>query len=277
MTANLENNSFASASALSSERKGKERKGKGSKGKMCASQNRKRLGSLFFLSVSACTAGLGTWQVKRYYWKVDLVETRRKRLVESAVPLSQAHGFPYERISLSGSFAEKDSMLVGPRSAPSANVGSDNAMQPSGYFVVTPFVDEESGSQVLVNRGWIPRNQRSIAFADSGLGDKATFEAVLANGEPTGTFTPEKIDKDSVDYFRMDLDGMKAQRRMDQSAPFVERVMNVKVDNLGNKIRAKTEDDMMHFQVHPMTHVGYAATWYGLCATSLFMMRKILK
>lgn len=235
------------------------------------------LGVGFFGSMAATTFGLGSWQVSRYFWKVDLVEERRRMLVREAVPLAQATEH-FERVRCNGTFDYDQTMFVGPRSAPAHGMQGAGAMQPSGWYAFTPFKDESSGKRVLVNRGWVPRDQQELAkkppqSSGSGAAENVEFEGVLASGEQGGTFTPDKLKEDSIEYFRVDLDAMRKQRDLPEDAPLVERVQASPEDA---KIlpRPKSPEDMMIFQVHPMTHAGYAATWYGLCATGLFFLKK---
>ncbi|GBG25121.1 Surfeit locus protein 1 [Hondaea fermentalgiana] len=231
------------------------------------------LGLGLFGSLAAGTFGLGSWQVKRYFWKVDLVEERRRMLERDAVPLAEASR-PYERVRCSGTFDYAQSMFVGPRSAPAHGVQGTGAMQPSGWYVVTPFTDKDSGKRVLVNRGWIPRDQQQLALQglEKGL-DAESFDGVLAKAEEGGTFTPDKLSNESVEYFRMDVETMRAQRGLPENTPLVERVQT-SPQEATIMPRPKAPEDMMVFQVHPMTHVGYAATWYGLSAAGLFLIRK---
>ena len=44
---------------------------------------------LLLLSVSGVTITLGTWQILRFGWKNDLIDTRTRRLNEEAAPLDQ--------------------------------------------------------------------------------------------------------------------------------------------------------------------------------------------
>lgn len=236
------------------------------------------VGVAAFGSLSAATFGLGCWQVKRYSWKVDLVESRRRRLAADAVPVgeSQMGRLPFEKVRCSGTFAYADSLFVGPRSAPQGtDAAAAAAMAPSGFFVVTPFVDAESGRTLLVHRGWVPRRQRAQALeASEAATGTATFDAVVRVDEVGGVFTPERPSVDDVDYFRIDADAMKRQRDLPPDTFFVEQIRAPDNALAQGALACRSAQDLLFFQVHPSTHVGYAATWFGLCLAGLLLTRR---
>ncbi|RYH28823.1 hypothetical protein EON65_10720 [archaeon] len=51
------------------------------------------LGPVFFAGLSLTAAGLGAWQVQRYYWKVDLLDKISKRSHEEALMLRNKEEF----------------------------------------------------------------------------------------------------------------------------------------------------------------------------------------
>lgn len=109
--------------------------------------------------VSGATFGLGVWQTKRYYWKVDRVAERRARVEVAPVALpvgEEAAGMQeeleYRRVVCEGVFEEGRDVLLGPRATP-AHTGGLNQ---SGFFVFSP-LRLDSGEEVVVNRGWVPK------------------------------------------------------------------------------------------------------------------------
>lgn len=70
-------------------------------------------GIAFFGSLCLLTAGLGTWQSQRYFWKVDLIEQIKKRILEDPVDFSanstdqlfnDLSSFEGRRLRLEGTF-----------------------------------------------------------------------------------------------------------------------------------------------------------------------------
>ncbi|KAJ7565800.1 hypothetical protein O6H91_02G075900 [Diphasiastrum complanatum] len=152
----------------------------------------------------AATFGLGTWQLFRRQWKIDILNLRRSRLEEDPVPLVEAlssvqfkqslpqdsqkdpllDSLEFRTVYCEGQFDEKRSLFVGPR------VKIIKGLTQSGYYMVTPLLPkpskEESGSSfflqppVLVNRGWVPCSWKDAARVASP--QKASLDAPPSNG-----------------------------------------------------------------------------------------------
>mmetsp|Transcript_23880 Transcript_23880/g.44327 ORF Transcript_23880/g.44327 Transcript_23880/m.44327 type:complete len:236 (-) Transcript_23880:8-715(-) len=221
------------------------------------------LGVAVFASLSATTFGLGTWQVQRYWWKQELVAERKEVVNMPGTPLKDSTLQPYHKVQCVGTFDTSKTMLVGPRSKPKA--ASDGGMGQSGYLAITPFKDEDSGKEILVNRGWVKRADEALAFKpEPGV---VTFDGVLAENETAGTFTPDH-ESGSRHFFAMSALDLGPAAGLPQDVPVVERIDG------GGPLVTKTPDDLLNFKVSPIVHVGYAITWYGLCSTGLYMIRK---
>ncbi|KAL7548865.1 hypothetical protein ACHAWF_012129 [Thalassiosira exigua] len=135
-------------------------------------------GRIFFPSLCAATFGLGIWQTRRYFEKVEMVAKREDDL--TAEPLGSydewkkasndaaaaggeggadegpggtaaAPPLSHRRVRLRGTFRHDDEVLVGPRgpppgaladSGPNSGRGGGGGMSSGaqGYWVVTPFV-----------------------------------------------------------------------------------------------------------------------------------------
>jgi len=172
------------------------------------------------------TFGLGCWQTKRLFWKLQLIEDRKKQIHKEISTLDDviaaltttdadlengqqdAHG---RRVSLQGRWDRSNEALVGPRPPPKdLPQGFLKRGDTPGHFLVTPLVLED-GRRVLVNRGWIPgplrsnKARTSVGLGDdgdlvagsapesaapSGLGPLVTVDAIARLGEPVSTSTP---------------------------------------------------------------------------------------
>lgn len=129
------------------------------------------------------TFGLGTWQLQRRQWKVELLDYRRNRLGDAVVPLDVAldlassdssrnidqqeppksalASLEFRRVLCEGTYAEDQSLYLGPRGR------STHGVTEKGYFLITPLlpVQGQDGSvqvPVLVNRGWVPGSWRNV-------------------------------------------------------------------------------------------------------------------
>lgn len=188
---------------------------------------------LIILALIPITAfALGTWQVFRLRWKTDLLAKCEDRLVRVPLPLNPqnvadavahsrgesseglegggASDFDYRRIVAVGTFRHDQEMLVGPRVREGV----------AGYFVVTPLEivdarqpgsETETKTTILVNRGWISREQRSqrarLRVAGALPRGLVRVEGMLRAPWKRNFFTPENRPDKSEFYFP-DVEGM---------------------------------------------------------------------
>ncbi|CUM64957.1 uncharacterized protein PRCAT00002575001 [Priceomyces carsonii] len=98
---------------------------------------------------------LGCWQVKRLKWKMHLIANAENAL--AAPPLEKLppnldpeaiKNFEYRRFKVKGHFDYSQEMFLGPRMR-------DGVL---GYLLVTPFVRSDGGKPILIERGWIHKD-----------------------------------------------------------------------------------------------------------------------
>ena len=152
------------------------------------------VGAILFSSVVGYVAYLCSWQLKRYEWKISLVQLRTDRLRGDARTLAAYVGAAdladaerlaavveeeeFRRVAVRGEFDHTQQMLLGPRSAPpGAKQHLAPGGSPSGWDVVTPLRCDD-GSVVLVNRGWVPR--------ETSGGQKGALGQPAALDQPRG-------------------------------------------------------------------------------------------
>jgi len=122
-------------------------------------------GKVFFGTLCVGTFGLGVWQSSRFFEKQEMVKAREADLaMEPTNHIPKEFKSTFRRIQLQGTFQHNKELLVGPRGPPPGALpdkpGSSAqgmSSSPQGYFVLTPFVVDDS-SIVLINRGWVPRH-----------------------------------------------------------------------------------------------------------------------
>ncbi len=131
---------------------------------------------------------LGAWQVQRLSWKLDLIERVDQRLKAPPQPLPPpvqwpevtAAAYEYQPVRLQGQWLADKTVLTQATTALGA-----------GYWVLTPLQTSE-GTQVLVNRGFVPQDQRARwqggAGADESASTPATVVGLLRMSEPGGGF-----------------------------------------------------------------------------------------
>ena len=93
--------------------------------------------------------GLGTWQIIRLNWKLELINRIEASLKDQPVNLSTQNHKDYLRIKTSGIYNfEKQIYLY-----------SLNERGEPGFDIITPIIIDNEN--YLLNRGWIPSNKKN--------------------------------------------------------------------------------------------------------------------
>ena len=164
------------------------------------------VGIVLFSSLVGYVTYLCSWQLKRYEWKISLVQLRKERVTGEVRPLAEfvsaadladveraeqlaavVEEEEFRRVAVRGEFDHAQQMLLGPRSAPpGAKQHGAPGGSPSGWDIVTPLRCED-GTVVLVNRGWVPRDS-TIPARDpkTGAPNGHAFGVPAAFGQPCG-------------------------------------------------------------------------------------------
>lgn len=193
--------------------------------------------------------GLGTWQVERLRWKTELIETRQTRSQMAPIPLPSAIEDPvkleFRPVMATGVFLHEKELYLGARSL-KGNLG---------YHILTPLLRPE-GAVVLVNRGWVPLDQKLAETRPQGqLEGAVTVEGILRlPGEP-GWFTPDNVPEENFWYW-VDLPAMEAATGLALAPVVLEAGPEPNPGNLpiGGQTRLELPND----------HLQYAITWYAL-------------
>jgi surfeit locus 1 family protein len=175
------------------------------------------------LVFAGCTA-LGVWQVQRLAWKEALIERvdqhRHARPTPAPGPADWAQvtrdADEYRRVSVQGRFDHARSTLV----AATTELGS-------GYWVLTP-LQREDGSWLLVNRGFVPGDQRRQVLGDAAVPEgEQMVTGLLRLPEPGGAFLRDN-DAANGRWYSRDVAAIAAVQRLgplvapyfiDQAAP----------------------------------------------------------
>jgi surfeit locus 1 family protein len=212
-------------------------------------------------------AGLGTWQVIRLQWKLDLIARVEQRVHAAPVappPAARWAGITaesdeYRRVQVSGSYLYD---LTTPVMALTG--------QGSGYWLLTPLCASD-GHIYLVNRGFIPaelgartRYTPQRAGGDACAGPNAgTFQLVglLRISEKGNAFTRTN-DPAANRWFVRDVAAIAAARGLPPgvTAPFF-------VDAAAGQNPPGSPDQPqggLTVVSFPNSHLVYAFTWYAL-------------
>ncbi|RIX83297.1 SURF1 family protein, partial [Acidovorax cavernicola] len=205
---------------------------------------------------------LGTWQVERRAWKLDLIARVDQRVhapatdapARSEWPTVNAAHDEYTHVRLRGTFLHDKEALV----QASTKLGP-------GFWVLTPLRTAD-GSIVLVNRGFVPpeARQRTARTASEPQGD-TTVTGLLRLTEPHGGFL-RKNDPAADRWFSRDVQAIAAARGLADAAPYF-----VDAEAAPTPQAAQATSDTPAWPAggltviaFPNSHLVYALTWYGL-------------
>jgi surfeit locus 1 family protein len=208
---------------------------------------------LFGLFWFAAFVALGTWQVHRRAWKLELIAAVDQRVAAPPVaapgpaewPRVTAERDAYRHVTAQGHYRNDAETLV--------QAVSDSG---PGFWVMTPFVTDD-GFTLLVNRGFVPPEKRSPATRRAGQIDGETrVTGLLRITEPKGGFL-RRNDPGKDEWHSRDVAAIAAKRGLRDTAPYfvdADATPNAGGYPLGGLT-------VISF---PNNHLQYALTWYAL-------------
>jgi surfeit locus 1 family protein len=203
--------------------------------------------------VVAVLAALGTWQLERRSWKLDLIERTETRVHAPAVQAPSRGEWSkittadheYRHVSVTGVFLNDREALV----AASTELGP-------GFWVLTPFRMRD-GTVVLVNRGFVPTDRRDPASRNAGeIVGETTVTGLLRITEPDGAMLRSN-DPTADRWFSRDVAAIAAARGLADVAPYF-------IDaDAGSGAPDSPVGGLTVIRFHN-NHLVYAITWYSL-------------
>lgn len=224
---------------------------------------RRMFGAVALLLV-AVFSSLGTWQVVRLQWKLDLIARVDARVlaepVAAPVPAQWAQvskdNHEYRRVRVTGHYLYEFTTPVQALSELGA-----------GFWLLTPFCTEE-GYLVFINRGFIPAAdnkpgtyaaRRAGANPCAAAGERVTVTGLLRITEPKGGFLREN-DAANNRWYSRDVALLSSARGLSNVAPyFIDAGKNQ--DPQGAPERAVGGLTVISFTNN---HLVYALTWFAL-------------
>jgi surfeit locus 1 family protein len=217
--------------------------------------------AFFFCSFLA----LGTWQLQRRVWKLDLIGRVEGRVhaPAAAAPaaalwsrVSAAHD-EYRHVRATGVFLHRSETLV----QAATELGS-------GFWVLTP-LRLNDGGVILVNRGFISQDRRDPAAHAAGeTTGPTTVTGLLRMTEPGGAFLRHN-DAPANRWYSRDVQAIAAARSVGPVAPYF-----IDADASRDSSATSTEDTVapvggLTVIVFHNNHLVYAVTWYTLALMTL--------
>ncbi|KFM76201.1 Surfeit locus protein 1, partial [Stegodyphus mimosarum] len=226
-------------------------------------------GGFFLLSIPVTTFCLGTWQVKRRTWKLNLIEgvkkQREKEPVDLPDEIEKLSEMEYRRVRVRGKFDHSKELYLGPRQLIAAadvkSGGIFSSRSQSGALVITPFYVPDKNITILVNRGWVPRNKMDPSKRKEGqVTGEIDLVGTVRLPEKRPQFSP-KNQPNSVFFFYRDVPKMT---EITGAAPiFLDADAETTVPGgpIGGQTRITFRNE----------HLSYIITWYSLCAATAYM------
>lgn len=215
------------------------------------------------LALFAGLVALGSWQLQRRVWKLDLIERVDARVRAPAVTAP-----PRERWSQIGAASDEYRHV---RAGGSFVADADTFVQAvtargAGFWVLTPFKLDD-GSVLLVNRGFVPPAARARVAPVAG---RTTVTGLLRLTEPGGGFL-RRNDPAADRWFSRDVPAIAAARGLADAAPyFIDAdagTAAADADADADAGRVATGDAPvggLTVIAFANNHLVYAITWYTL-------------
>jgi surfeit locus 1 family protein len=212
-----------------------------------------------FLVALATLLSLGTWQLQRRAWKLDLIAKIEARaygapgaiLPEAEWPRWSPEAEEYRRVRAVGRFLHEHEVAV------HGLMPSGQRGQPvQGFYLLTP-LRLADGSIVVVNRGFVPTPLRDPASRPGSRPEgEVTVTGLVRGPEKRGSFRPENDPARDV-WFVRDVQQIAQARKLARVAPFLidaDDSPNPAGWPKGGQTRLTMTNDHLH----------YALTWFGL-------------
>jgi len=196
-------------------------------------------------------AALGTWQVERRVWKLDLIERAETRSQGAPVALPDRSTWPtitassheYLHVKAGGRFLHKDVAFV----QANTNLGP-------GFWALVP-LQQTDGTLIMINRGFVRKKDDYRPLPD----DQVELTGLLRISEPGG-MRLRKNEPENERWFSRDVLAIAQARHLpaEQLAPyFIDVDYNPATGN-EEPVGGLT---IISFYNH---HLVYAITWYTL-------------
>lgn len=201
----------------------------------------------------AALLALGTWQVQRLGWKLDLIQRIDARVHADPVALAPRsdwatmtpEDYEYRHVQVSGEFMYD-------KEAPVYTVTDYGP----GYWILTP-LRLADGSTVIINRGFVPTDKRLAETRQQGqIAGPVTIVGLMRAPEHGGLFL-RKNDPANGRWYSRNIEEIATASGLTDTAPFyidADASPNAGGLPIGGLTQIK----------FPNSHLSYAITWYAL-------------
>ena len=203
---------------------------------------------LFVILFVTIFCSLGTWQLYRLQWKLELISEITFGLDSRPIEYSNSIKKNYQRVSAKGKFNfDKQIYLY-----------SLNDNGKPGYDVVTPFRTSKN-ENVLINRGWIKKELKNNPVINSDVETEQKIVGLLRKIYKPNIFKPDNDLKNNI-WFSINLNDLKET----SGEQFNEFVIFLEDSRAKIPLPKKISIDV------PNNHLKYAITWYAISISIIF-------
>jgi surfeit locus 1 family protein len=215
----------------------------------------------FLLFAALVFVALGSWQIQRLFWKLDLIARVDARVhAEAVAPPAKAEWnslqpdeIEYRHVALKGVFDHSRETLV-----------QAVTERGAGFWVLTPLTQTD-GTTVIVNRGFVPSDRRDPqSRADGQVGGEVSVGGLLRLNEPGGAFLRSN-DPAKGNWYSRDVVAIAEDKRISNAAPYFVDA-DATANPGGLPVGGLT---VVQFR---NSHLVYALTWFTLAIMSIVLM-----
>jgi len=201
---------------------------------------------LFLAFFITLFCALGTWQLYRLQWKMELISEITFGLNSTPITYSNLITKNYQRIISEGSYNFKDQIYL----------YSLNEKGKPGFDVITPF--ETIGKEnVLVNRGWISKEFKELPEINS-IKSSVKITGLLRKIYKANIFKPDNDIEGNI-WFSVNLNDLEKFT----GKKFSNFIIYLEDRNIVVPLPRKITVDV------PNNHLKYAITWYSIAISIL--------
>ncbi len=202
--------------------------------------------SLFVYFFILVFLSLGVWQIIRLDWKLTLIKQINHSLVSEPSEFNGTNLKNFRNIKFIGKI-DYDNQIY---------LYSLNEKGAPGFDLINPIII--NNKLFLVNRGWIPRNQKGKKFELN----EENFTAILKEKSKFNYFKPEN-DLENNYWFTLDDEDLNK---------FTGKTFSNYIIFLNNRVNDKNYPLQKNITANiSNNHLKYALTWFSL-AISIFLI-----
>ena len=188
---------------------------------------------------------LGTWQLYRLQWKLELIDEIKDGLNSKPINFSKKNIKNYQKVKFNGIFDFSKQIYL----------YSLNDNGAPGYDVLTP-ITTNANEILLINRGWINKsnkNNKKINFTQN-----SSLEGIIKKITKPNPFKPENDLKKNI-WYSLNLRDLEKYTGYN-----LNNFILILQNNQNQLIKTKTVSADL-----PNNHLKYAITWYSVALSIL--------